>query len=109
MDDGSTFAGNTRDAGELVKAAERLVLGAPDEFGADRAARVLHLLELVERATPGGAPLHAQLDTVRKWLAVIQRPGDHVRFGGTAHIRSHLAGQLGRARAAVDDYRRETT
>jgi len=71
-------------------------------FGA--VSRIHEFLRAVERATPGGAPLHAQLDTVRKWVAVLVQPGDHGRFGGGGRVRDHVAMQFRLARAAANDY-----
>ena len=67
-------------------------------------AEVRATLDRVEAATPGGAPLHAQLDTVRKWLGALDQPADHKRFGGTAHLRAHVATQLRLAIGALEDY-----
>ena len=69
-------------------------------------AKVRAILDRVEVATPGGVPLHAQLDTVRKWLDALDRPADHERFGGTRHLRAHVATQLRLAVGALDDYQR---
>ena len=71
-----------------------------------RSAALCAILDAVESATPGGAPLHTQLDTVRKWLGALDRPADHEHFGGTAHIRAHVATQLRLAIGALEDYRR---
>ena len=64
-------------------------------------------LDRVEAATAGGAPLHAQLDNVRKWLDALERPGDHDRFGGAEHLRAYVLTQLRLALGALEDYERE--
>ena len=73
----------------------------------DAAPRIRVALERVESATPGGAPLHAQLDNVRKWLDAFERPEDHERFGGANHLRDYVLTQLRLALGALEDYRRE--
>jgi hypothetical protein len=92
---------------ELIETAERDLLTAPNEGVGQLADAILNLLARIEQATPGGPPLHAQLDATRKWLAVLGRPADHARFGGTVHIRDYLVTQLRLTRGAVEDYFRE--
>jgi len=92
---------------ELVDSAAELVASLPDEPGPGVARRVGELLRAVERATPGGAPLHARLDTVGKWADALEQPHEHARFGGTPHVREHVLAQLRLTRAAVEDYFRE--
>jgi hypothetical protein len=65
---------------------------------------IVALLHTAEAATPGAVSLHAQLDTVTKWLDALARPDDHARFGGTERVREHVAMQFRLARAAADDY-----
>jgi hypothetical protein len=93
---------------ELLRASERMLAAGPNDFDAERAAEIRATLARVEAATPGGAPLHAQLDNVRKWLGVLERPDDHDRFGGTDHLRGHLLTQLRLAGGALEDYLRES-
>jgi hypothetical protein len=92
----------------LLDSAERVVTSAADGVDSRAALEVARLLADVERETPGGAPLHSQLDTVRKWVDALARPEDHARFGGSAHVRDHVVGQFQRAHAAADDYFRES-
>ena len=99
----------TADALQSLRAAERRLLDAPNELNPAHAAEIRSTLSRVEAATPGGAPLHAQLDNVRKWLAVLERPEDHDRFGGAAHLRGYLLTQLRLAGGALEDYLREMT
>jgi hypothetical protein len=99
----------TADALQLLRAAERGLLEGPNELSPQRTAEIRSTLARVEAATPGGAPLHAQLDNVRKWLAVLERPEEHVRFGGAAHLRGYLLTQLRLAGGALEDYLREMT
>jgi hypothetical protein len=88
-----------------LRAAERELSREPNAI-TFRTAEFRATLDRVEAATPGGAPLHAQLDAVRKWLAALDHPADQERFGGTAHLRAHVATQLRLAAAALEDYRR---
>lgn len=90
---------------ELLREAER-ELGREPNATTFATAEVRAILDRVETATPGGAPLHAQLDTVRKWLGAFDRPADHERFGGSAHLRAHVATQLRLAIGALEDYER---
>ena len=90
-----------------IEAAERDLIAAPNAVAGRIAGTIRDLLARIEQATPGGAPLHAQLDATRKWLAVLERPADHDRFGGLAHIRDYVVTQLRLTRGAVDDYARE--
>ena len=91
------------DLSELLRTAQRQLSREPNAM-AFATAEVRAILDRVEAATPGGAPLHAQLDTVRKWLGAFDRPADHERLGGTAHLRAHVATQLRLAIAALEDY-----
>ena len=88
---------------ELRRSEQALVTHA-----ADAGPRIRAALDKVESATPGGAPLHAQLDTVRKWLAALDRPEDHERFGGVAHLHGYVLTQLRLAIGALEDYYRAT-
>jgi hypothetical protein len=99
----------TADAVQLIRAAERGLLEGPNELNPEQAAEIRSTLARVEAATPRGPALHAQLDNVRKWLAVLERPEDHDRFGGTAHLRGYLLTQLRLAGGALEDYLREMT
>jgi hypothetical protein len=90
-----------------IEAAERDLLAAPNTVPCATADVIRDLLARIEHATPGGAPLHAQLDTTRKWLAVLQHPAAHDRFGGSAHVRDYVVTQLRLTRGAVEDYARE--
>lgn len=89
---------------DLLKAAERTVVTVPNAVTSDTAP-IRAILARVEAGTPGGAPLHAQLDNVRKWLDAIDRPAEHERFGGAAHLRDYVATQLRLALGALEDYR----
>jgi hypothetical protein len=80
------------------------VLSQPDGGGVEGATRALVLLEQLEATTPGGAPLHRQIDIVRRWLSVIRNEAEHARFGGLPHLTDYLTVQLRLLRAAVDDY-----
>jgi len=93
----------------LLGAAEASVAAAPNAPDARTIDDVRSVLDRVEAATPAGAPLHAQLDNVRKWLGALERPEDHDRFGGTAHLRGYLLTQLRLAGGALEDYLREMT
>ena len=93
------------DAAALVAEAES-ILSAPNALDAAAAVRTLELLTALEAATPGGAPLHHQIDVVRRWVGLFRDEPEHVRFGGTAHLRTYLGTQLRLLRAAVDDYLR---
>ena len=91
----------------LVHAAEQqLVDPATDRLPAI-AAEIRDVLATVEERTPGGAPLHAQLDNVRKWLDALARPADHDRFGGVNHLREYVITQLRLTLGALEDYQRE--
>ena len=92
---------------ELLRAAERMITAEPNESGVSDAARIRATLSRVESGTPGGAPLHAQLDNVRKWLDALDSPADHERFGGIAHLRGYVLTQLRLAAGALEDYQRE--
>jgi hypothetical protein len=99
----------TADVLELLRNAERLLVAGPNDFSPEGSAELRSTLTRVEAATPGGAPLHAQLDTVRKWLSVLERPEEHGRFGGTDHLRGYLLTQFRLAGGALEDYLREMT
>jgi hypothetical protein len=88
---------------DLLRAAEAELSGEPNAV-TFRSADLGATLDRVEAATPGGAPLHAQLDTVRKWFGALEQSADHKRFGGTAHLRAHVATQLRLAIGALEDY-----
>jgi hypothetical protein len=92
----------------LIEAAERALAAEPNDGNSAAAADIRALMARVEDATPGGAPLHAQIDATRKWLGLLEQPADHERFGGTAHIRDYVITQLRLTRGAVEDYLRET-
>lgn len=96
-----------RDAVALIRAAEAMLSHALR--GVHRASLIeaLGLLAAAEEATPRGALLHSQLDTVRKWLAVLAE-GEHARFGGSDRVRDHVALQFRLAQAAARDYLRAT-
>jgi hypothetical protein len=91
----------------LLLSAERTITEAPQSTLGSVGDDIAPMLARVEAATPGGAPLHTQLDNVRKWLRALERPADHEQFGGTAHLRSHVLTQLRLALGALDDYERE--
>jgi hypothetical protein len=93
------------EAAALVAEADA-ILSAPNAIDAAAAARALEILTVLETATPGGAPLHHQIDVVRRWVGVLRDEPEHARFGGTPHLRSYLGTQLRLLRAAVDDYLR---
>ena len=90
---------------DLLREAERALASEPNAT-TSRMAEVRASLDRVEAGTPGGVPLHSQLDAVRKWLRVLDQPGEHDRFGGTAHLRQHVLTQLRLAVGALADYRR---
>jgi hypothetical protein len=73
---------------------------------ADAPARIRTALDRVEQATPRGAPLHSQLDNVRKWLDALERPEDHDRFGGAKHLHDYVLTQVRLAMGALEDYTR---
>jgi hypothetical protein len=86
---------------ELRRSEQALATHAPEA-----AARVRVTLDQVESATPGGAPLHSQLDNVRKWLDALDHPEEHGRFGGAAHLHAYVLTQLRLALGALEDYYR---
>lgn len=93
----------------LVQAAEQQLIGpTPDRLPAI-SVEIRRVLATVEQRTPGGAPLHAQLDNVRKWLDALSRPEDHDRFGGAEHLRDYVITQLRLTLGALEDYEREMT
>ena len=99
------------DRSEVVTtlAAAEALLGDSANSPDDRlVARIVELLRDVQLATPGGAGLHAQLDTVARWVALLVKPAEHQRFGGASQVRDHVALQFRLARAAADDYLRAT-
>jgi hypothetical protein len=79
-------------------------MASPNEDRGSAAQRLRTVVAEVEASTPGGAPLHAQLDHVRRWLDALERPTDHARFGGAARLQEHLALQIRLATAALEDY-----
>lgn len=93
---------NPSDLIEQLRRAERAF-----ERDMSTAADVRTVLSRVESGTPDGAPLHAQLDNVRKWLDALERPQDHARFGGPDHLRDYVLTQLRLALGALEDYQRE--
>jgi hypothetical protein len=94
--------GSTELLGALQRAKQALL-----ENSATAGVLIRTTLDRVEAATPGGAPLHAQLDNVRKWLDALDRPEDHGRFGGANHLRQHVLTQLRLALGALQDYQRK--
>ena len=99
-DKGQTLA----DLRTALDEAARTVAAPNDARGA--AARLPAVLAQIEAATPRAAPLHARLDNVRRWLAALENPAEHDRFGGAEHLRDHLASQIRVAIAALDEYAR---
>ena len=95
--------GSTELFGELQRAEQALLDGS-----VDAAAQLRATLARVEVATPGGAPLHSQLDNVRKWLDALERPEDHDRFGGANHLREYVLTQVRIAMGALGDYERQS-
>jgi hypothetical protein len=93
------------DPAALASAAIAALAG-PGSLAAESAARGLGLLDSLEAATSGGAPLHHQIDVVRRWVGALADEREHERFGGTAHLRSYLDVQLKLLDAAVADYLR---
>ena len=91
----------------LVQAAEQQLVGPPADRLPAIAAEIRAVMATVEERTPGGAPLHAQLDNVRKWLDALARPADHGRFGGAEHLREYVITQLRLTLGALEDYQRE--
>ena len=92
---------------ELVVALQRAEQAFLDG-ATDAGIGVRAVLDRIEAATPGGAPLHAQLDNVRKWLGAFERPDDHQRFGGAEHLREYVVTQIRIAHGALEDYERQT-
>jgi hypothetical protein len=88
-----------------LELAEEVVAG-PGDLGAAEVEEIRSVLEGIGSATPLGAPLHAQLDNVRRWVDALERPADHERFGGIEHLRAYVVTQLRLARGALADYRR---
>jgi hypothetical protein len=89
---------------QLLAAEADALLSAPNAGEPEQITRGLAILAALEAATPGGAPLHHQIDVVRRWVEVLRNESGHARFGGTAHLRDHLAMQLRLLRAGVADY-----
>jgi hypothetical protein len=83
-------------------------VSAPGDLGAARMDEIRSVLGRIESSTPLGAPLHAQLDNVRRWLDALDRPVDHERFGGIEHLRQYVVTQLRLAQGALADYRRSS-
>ena len=92
--DGEDFIASIRSASERVG----------DGDVGQLATGLFALMARIEAATPGGAPLHAQLDTVRKWSSVLQEPDACARFGGVDHVRAFLQTQLRLTEGALQDY-----
>ena len=88
-----------------LASAERAI-AAPNAEAAEVARALPSLLASLEAATPNGAPLHAQLDHIRRWITVLDDRSLHARFGGDAHVREQVGFQLRLASAALEDYRR---
>jgi hypothetical protein len=95
------------DLRSLVQAAEQRLVGATTDRLPAIAVEIRGVLATVEERTPRGAPLHAQLDNVRKWLDALARPADHDRFGGADHLREYVITQLRLTLGALEDYQRE--
>ena len=91
----------------LLLEAQRSITEAPDAALEGVTDVIRSALSRIEAETPGGAPLHAQLDNVRKWLDALDRPAVHDRFGGTTHLRKYVLMQLRLAQGALEEYRRE--
>jgi hypothetical protein len=101
--------GADRSATVVALISAEALVSESDELPDQRiVARVVQLLRDVERATPQGAGLHTQLDTVAKWVGLLARPDEHERFGGSAQVRSHVTMQFRLAVAAAEDYVRAT-
>lgn len=94
---------------EVLRSVEATLVGEPTGPHSMSPDDIRSVLDRVEAATPGGAPLHAQLDTVRRWLRALEEPADHERFGGVGHLRQHVLLQVRLAQGALEDYQRETT
>jgi len=92
---------------ERVREAERLLQRAPDGVPDAALLTIRSTLDFVEIQTPGGAPLHSQLDAARRWLGALADPQEHQRFGGMDHLRHHLITQLRLVTSAIVDYQRE--
>jgi hypothetical protein len=92
----------------LLTTAESLVRVAGASFNEPDMHRVIGLVREAEQMSPGGAALHAQLDTVAKWLALLASTTEHERFGGTARVREHVFLQFRLAQAAAEDYLKAT-
>src|SRR5687767_12046274 len=90
----------------LVSAAVAALSGS-GRLADQSVSRGLALLESLEASTPRGAPLHHQIDVVRRWVGALADEREHERFGGTAHLRSYLDVQLKLLGAAVADYLRD--
>jgi hypothetical protein len=93
----------------FLASAESLLPSGDSPLATEVLQRIVALLGDAERASPGGAALHAQLDTVAKWMELLCHPDEHVRFGGSARVHDHVRLQLRLARAAADDYARATS
>jgi len=109
VSDLGSMPGQPHDSAELhslLLDALRLVAEAPEGALRGAAGVVRSTLARVETETPGGAPLHAQLDNVRKWLDALDNPVAHERFGGAGHLRDYVVTQLRLATGALEDYQR---
>jgi len=94
------------DLRSLVQVAEQRLVGPSADSLPAIAIEIRSVLATVEERTPGGAPLHAQLDNVRKWLDALARPADHDRFGGAEYLREYVITQLRLTLGALEDYQR---
>ena len=81
-------------------------LDAEPDVSRVSAGEIRAALDHVEAATAGAVSLHTQLDAVRKWIAALDRPGDHDRFGGIDHLRRHVVRQIRVAMGALEEYQR---
>ena len=91
----------------MIVSAATAALSGSGPLAPEPTARGLTLLDSLEAITPGGAPLHHQIDVVRRWVGALGDGREHDRFGGTAHLRNYLDMQLKLLNAAVADYLRD--
>ena len=91
---------------ELLRSVEASFAAEPDQAKPPSPDDIHWALDRVEAGTPGGAPLHAQLDAVRRWLRALEAPAEHQRFGGVSHVRQHVLLQVRLALGALEDYQR---
>jgi hypothetical protein len=92
----------------LLTTAESVLRVAGASLDEPETRRVIALVREAEQMSPGGAALHAQLDTVAKWVGLLASTAEHERFGGTTRVREHVFMQFRLARAAAEDYLRAT-